>query len=94
MSADDVKIITQQGEPVVETSEEGEYYEGPEALVEAAKELGEQFDKATRGVKKFRDGFLFKVGLIAVTIKVVDVIGKIVMENQRLKAKQTQDDEQ
>ena len=84
------KIVTQEGIPVSEKPEDDnegwERYEGMEAVEEAAKEL-------SKGIKKFRDGFLFKVGLIAVAVKVVDVVGKVVMENQRLKAAKKQDEE-
>jgi hypothetical protein len=79
------KIITQQGEPVEDKPEEtDEQYNPAEEFEAIAKDIH-------KGVKKFRDGFLFKIGLIAVSIKIVDVVGKIVLENQRLKAKQKDD---
>ena len=81
--SDDVKIVRQDGTPVDDEpkpDDDGYTEYSPLDDVEAlAKDIH-------RGAKKFRDGFLFKVGLIAVTIKAIDVVGKIVMENQRLKA--------
>ena len=84
----DVKIIRQDGSPVDDEPKEteDEQYNPLEDVEALAKDIH-------KGVKKFRDGFLFKVGLIAVAVKVVDVVGKIVMENQRLKAAKKQDEE-
>ena len=45
-----------------------------------------------KGLRQFKNSTLFKIGLIVVSVKVVDVIGRIVIENQRLKTTQ-QDDE-
>lgn len=89
-------IIKQDGSPVDDepkSEEDGELYEGVEALTEAAKELGAEFEKGVKSVKKFRDGFLFKIGVIAVAIKTIDVVGKIIIEDRQLKAKKQQDEE-
>lgn len=75
-------IITQEGTPVDEEPEEYEEYEeySPE---EDLRNIAKDF---TKGFRKFRDGTLFKIGIIAVAIKVVGVAGQIIIEKQRLNA--------
>jgi hypothetical protein len=80
-----VKIVKQDGSPVDAPEEKPTPAEDIQAIVEDVEGAVKEFGK---GVKKFRNGFLFKIGVIAVTIKVVDVIGKIVLENQRLKSEE------
>lgn len=83
------KIVTQEGAPVDEMPEEtSEHYEGADVFEEAAKEI----TKGVQGLRKFRNSIIIKVGLVAVALKAIDVAGKIILENQRLRAK-TQDDE-
>lgn len=88
-----MKIVTQDGHPVEESQETAPTpAEDIQAIVEDVEGAVKEFHK---GVKKFRNGFLFKIGVIAVTIKAIDVVGKIILENQRLKSEERrqQDDE-
>ena len=76
-----IKIITQEGSPVDEQNEDATPEPTPDDDIRAmAKDIH-------TGFRKFKNSMLIKIGIIAVTIKVIDVMGKIVMENQRLKAK-------
>jgi hypothetical protein len=85
-------IIKQDGSPVDDHPEQPDdvetLTEATDHFVDAAKELNEEFTKGLKSVKKFRDGFLFKVGLIAVAIKAIDVVGKIIIEDRRTKAEE------
>jgi hypothetical protein len=93
----EVKIITQDGSPVDDEPQPGpdeeptlgEEFRGIEEDVRAMAE------DVAKGIRRFKNGVLFKIGLIAVSIKVVDVVGRIIIENQRLKAgqKPEEDDE-
>lgn len=82
-----LKVITQEGEPVDENSEEVQDDYSPEDDIRAMAE------DIAKGVRKFKNGVLFKIGVIAVALKVVDVAGKIILENQRLKARKQNDEE-
>lgn len=92
------QIIKQDGSPVDDEPKVDEDEISAQTPVEDLKALAEDvqegLDKATKAAKKFRDGFLFKVGIIAVAIKAIDVAGKIILENQRLKAEAKKADEQ
>jgi hypothetical protein len=75
-----MKIITQEGSSVDEQNEYATPEPTPDDDIRAmAKDI-------YTGFRKFKNSMLVKIGIIAVTIKVVDVAGKIIMENQRLKA--------
>ena len=91
-----MNIIRQDGSPVDEEPKTDEdEFDSPDAFADAAKELGAEFEKGIKSVKKFRDGFLFKIGLIAVAIKAIDVVGKIIIEDRRLKSfERNEQDEQ
>ncbi len=94
----EVKIIKQDGSPVDdETAEKPrEVFDGPEAFDEIAKEINDGINKGLKGIRRFRNGIMFKLGLIAVAVKALDVAGKIIIENQRLKAefKQKNDEDE
>lgn len=80
-------IIKQDGSPVDE-----EHVEEEPTPAEDLRAIAEDVEGAVkelhRGAKKFSDGFLFKIGAIAVAIKVIDVIGKIIIEDRRLKSEE------
>lgn len=86
-----MKIITQDGAPVdEELTPEGDrigHFEGQEAVEELAKEVH-------KGLKRFRNNTILKIGAVIVALRIVNVAGAIIIENQRLKAKQKQDEEQ
>jgi t-SNARE complex subunit (syntaxin) len=86
------KIITQQGEPVDDTSSDKES-EIPAPPIEDIRAAIKDINEGVRGFRKIRNSIILKFGIVLVTIKVVDVAGKIIMENQRLKAKPQQEDE-
>ena len=84
-----VNIIRQDGSPVDgEEKPDEDEFDSPDAFVDAAKELGAEFEKGIKSVKRLRDGFLFKIGLVAVAIKAIDVVGKIIIEDRRLKSEE------
>lgn len=91
-----VQVITQEGKPVGEppkvepedVQDDAQEIPGFEADVRAMAE-----DMA-KGIRRFKNGIILKIGLVAVAIKVVDVVGKIVIENQRLKAAQKPEDDE
>lgn len=88
------KIITQQGDPVEAADEKVEEPSPAEDLRAIAEDINEGLNEGLKGLRRFRNSIILKVGAVAVALKVIDVVGKIVMENQRLKAKPRQDDEQ
>ena len=74
-------IITQEGTPVDEKPEEDEYEEySPD------DDLRDMAQDALKGFRRFKNSIILKVGLVAVAIKVIDVAGRIIIENQRLNA--------
>lgn len=76
------KIITQEGVPIGEDIPEEK--EPPvEEFQAAAEDVANDILKSFR---KFKNGTIFKIGLIAVAVKIVGVTGQIIIENQRLKA--------
>lgn len=86
----EVKIITQQGEPVEEPEDAHE-----PSPAEDIRAIAEDINEGLKGFRKFRNSIILKVGAVAVALKVIDVVGKIVMENQRLKSEaKKQEDEQ
>lgn len=82
----EAKIITQYGDPV-----EGDTQEEP-LPIDDIQALTEGINESITGFRKIRNSFILRVGAVAVAIKLVDVAGKIIMENQRLKAKPQQQD--
>ena len=80
-----MKIVTQEGSPVdvkdVEPTPQEDLADIIDDVEGAAKKLH-------KGVKKFSNSVIFKVGLVAVAIKAIDVVGKIILENQRLKSEE------
>lgn len=88
-----VNIIKQDGTPVDDERPEEEP-ETPTPM-EDLKSIAEDINEGLQGFRKFRNSIIFKVGIVAVAIKVIDVAGKIILENQRLKAeaKKQEDDE-
>lgn len=74
-------IITQQGDPVSETPEPEE-----EEVIDLLDGVAKEINEGIKGFRKFRNGIILKVGVIAVALKVVSVAGQIIIENQRLKA--------
>lgn len=80
-------IITQEGAPIDEEFvEEPEEYAPDEELREIARDIH-------KGLKKFRNNTILKIGAVIVALRIVNVTGAIIIENQRLKAKQKQDEE-
>jgi hypothetical protein len=88
-----VQTITQDGTPVDDEPDlEGSEGYTDEDAFEDVRAMAEDMTKdVLKGFRRFKNGIIFKVGLIAVAVKVVDVVGKIVIENQRLKAAQKND---
>lgn len=85
------KIITQEGAPVDDKPEgEEDVFSTFEPLEDIAKEINE----GVAGLRKFKNSIIVKVGIVAVALKVIDVAGKIIMENQRLKADSKKQDEE
>lgn len=76
------KIITQEGTPVDGCPEENE----EPTLAEDLRALAEDVNEGLVGFRKFRNSAILKIGIVAVAIKVVGVVGQIIIENQRLKA--------
>jgi hypothetical protein len=73
------QVITQNGDPVDDKGEEeDENFEPLENLAEAINEV-------SSGVRKFRNSIIIKVGIVLVTMKALDVVGKIIIENNRAK---------
>jgi t-SNARE complex subunit (syntaxin) len=87
----EAKIITQQGEPVDGRVIDGES-EIPTPPIEDIRAAINDINEGVKGFRKIRNSIILKFGIVLVTIKVVDVAGKIIMENQRLKAKPQQDE--
>lgn len=85
------RIITPEGDPVDEEhTDDGDrigYFEGQEAVEELAKEV-------KKGLNRFRNNTILKIGAVIVALRIVNVAGAIIIENQRLKAKQKQQDEE
>jgi len=81
-------IITQEGTPVHEKPEEEFEEPTPEEDIRA---IAEDIHK---GLKRFRNNTILKVGAVIVALRIVNVAGAIIIENQRLKAKQKQQDEE
>lgn len=86
------QIITQQGTPVDDktTEEESETLNPTDDL----RAIAEDINDGIKGFRKFRNSIILKIGIVVVAIKTIDVVGKIVLENQRMKAKLRQDDKQ
>lgn len=91
-----VQTITQDGQPVDNEPnlDDTEFGDDPlEDVLDDVRSMAEDVTKdVLKGFRRFKNGIILKVGMIAVAVKVVDVIGKIVIENQRLKAAQRNDD--
>uniref|UniRef100_A0AAU7GYX9 Uncharacterized protein n=1 Tax=Streptomyces phage Scarif TaxID=3158858 RepID=A0AAU7GYX9_9CAUD len=85
------KIITQNGDPVDDkpTEEEPENFEsvteGLEAVAEAARDI-------SKGVRNWKNSIVLKVCVAAVACKALDVMGKIIIENQRAKREANDED--
>ena len=84
-----IKIITQEGAPVNDLPEEED-----EVLEEIKETLAKEINEGIAGFRKFKNSIIIKVGVVAVAIKLLDVAGKIIMENQRLKADSKKQDEE
>lgn len=81
-------IITQEGTPVSREPEEEFEEPTPEEDIRAMAE------DIRKGLKRFRNNTILKVGAVIVALRIVNVAGAIIVENMRLKAKQKpQDDE-
>lgn len=81
-------IITQEGDPVREQISDEETDPTPEDDIRA---IAEDIHK---GLRRFRNNTILKVGAVIVALRIVNVAGAIIIENQRLKAKQKQQDEE
>jgi hypothetical protein len=94
-----VQTITQDGQPVDDEpnlDDDSTFGDDLDDVLEDVRAIAEDVTKDVfKGFRRFKNGIILKVGMIAVAVKVVDVIGKIVIENQRLKAahKNDSDDE-
>lgn len=75
-----MRIITQEGAPVDEEPEESASDPTPEEDIRA---IAQDIHK---GIRRFKNSTIIKLGIVAVAIKVVGVAGQIIIENQRLKA--------
>lgn len=84
------KIIKQDGSPV---DDETKKAQGPDPA-DDIRAIAKDIYDGVKVFRKLRNSFVVKIGVTAVVIKVIDVVGKIIMENQRLKAdSKKQDDE-
>lgn len=72
-----MRIVTQEGTPVDDSRDE---YGSPQEEIRAIAE------EVQTGLRKFKNSAIFKIGVIAVALKIVGVAGEIIIENQRLKA--------
>jgi hypothetical protein len=83
-----VKIITQEGAPVSDIPpEESEEYAPEEDIRAIAEDIH-------KGLRRFRNNTILKVGAVIVALRIVNIAGAIIIENQRLKAKQKQQDDE
>lgn len=78
-----MRIVRQDGTPVNEPPEENVDDSFPRPEDEDIRAMARDLHQ---GFLRFKNSVLFKVGVIAVVIKTIDVAGKIIVENQRLKA--------
>lgn len=80
------RIITQEGDPIDAPEEPATEPTLDEDLRDIAKDIN-------KGLKRFRNNTILKIGAVIVALRIVNVTGAIIIENQRLKAKQKQDEE-
>lgn len=82
-----MKIVTQEGDPVTDKVDPEEFTVPKITPEDDIREIANDIRK---GLKRFRNNTIFKVGLVVVALRVVNVAGAIIIENQRLKAKQNE----
>lgn len=82
-----MKIVTQEGEPVTDKVDPEEFTVPSMSPEEDIREIAKDIHK---GLKRFRNSAILKVGIVVVALRVVNVAGAIIIENQRLKAKQNE----
>jgi hypothetical protein len=79
--------ITPTGEPVEDKTDESEEEYSPE---EDLRGIAQDIHK---GYLKFRNSAILRIGVIVVALRVVNVAGAIIIENQRAKRQKQQDEE-
>lgn len=47
------------------------------------EEFDEVVEQVARKVNKFRNSFIFRIGVVIVAVKIVDVLGRIAIEKAR-----------
>ena len=82
-----MNIVTQEGTPVEDTPVE----RGEPTSEEDVRDIIKDIQK---GLRRFRNSAIIQFGVVLVALRVVNVAGAIVIENQRLKAKQKKQDEE